>query len=66
MNNKITFVDESDGSISVYLYGVKIMRIEEIRTGDVRTKIFGSFESISLSSVKATKKFILDMYKGGD
>lgn len=59
----IKFVDESDGTISVYRFDSKIMRINKKKNGNVKTDIFGSFESIDCSSVKETKKFILNMYK---
>lgn len=64
MKEEVTFTDEKDGSVSVFRYGTKIMSIVEISKGDVKTKIFNSFESIRLSSINETKKFILDMYKG--
>lgn len=64
MKSKISFIEELDGTVSVYKFGIKIMRIKEIRPGDVKTTIFNSFESISLRSIKETKKFILDMHKG--
>lgn len=58
----IKFVDEADGTISVYRFDSKIMRINKKVNGNVKTTIFGSFESICLDSVKTTKKFILNMY----
>ena len=62
-DNMITFVDEADGTISVYRFDSKIMRINKKQKGNVKTDIFGSFESIDCNSVKATKDFILNMYK---
>lgn len=62
MKNKITFKDENDGTISVYLYTSKIMSIGKEVNGSVKTKIYNSYESISLPSVQKTKEFILKMY----
>ena len=59
----ITFIDEDDGTISVYRYKTKIMRINTESRGHFITTIFNSYESLCLRTVEDTKKFILDMYK---
>lgn len=61
----ISFKDETDGTISVYRYATKIMRINLPEGGHVRTTIFHSYESILLPSVDETKKYILNMYREG-
>lgn len=59
----ITFKNEPDGTVSVYHYDAKIMRINLPEGGHVRTTIFNSFESILLPSVEDTKEYILNMYR---
>jgi len=61
----ITFKDEPDGTISVYRWDTKIMLINLPERGAIRTTIFNSYESILLSSVEDTKKYIRNMYGEG-
>lgn len=58
----ISFKEEADGTISVFHYDTKIMRIGKKEGDYVKTRIFNSFETIVLSSVEDTKSFILEMY----
>lgn len=59
----ISFIEETDGTISVYRWDTKIMQINAPeRDGYIRTTIFRSYESILLPSVEETKNYILKMY----
>lgn len=62
--SSITFKEETDGTISVYRWDTKIMRINlPEHDGHVKTTMFNSYESILLSSVDETKGYILNMYR---
>lgn len=59
----ITFVDNSDGTVTVLRYNTPVMRINKPTNGNVKTTIFNSYESISLPTIEDTKEYILDMYR---